>query len=274
MIKYSQDLIKLVKAFVKPAKTILITGDRGAGKTDISMLFSEILINEVQGWQIITNIYLEQKYDNITHISNAVEMFLFLAKSDKKCFVVLDEAGLIASGKKSMSSANINLEMFIDLIRKFRVCLAFITPDQKNVAPKIRNNYDLWIHKNTKKTGYARLNNERSRPLFLKDIPATSIRFDTFNLAGFYFNVDMQTFGLELSKFHSQEYKNKVIEILEKKNKNDNEISNRLFCIECLKRAHNAGVESPPLALWRSGFSPYSLKHLYHLYNTVILGEK
>lgn len=264
---------RFIVAYFKPAKTILITGDRGSGKTDISILIAEYLVKS-GGWNCYTNIYLEGSPARFEHISTAREMFLNLAESQtNKNIVILDESSIFGSGKRAMSKGNQNLEIFIDLIRKFRACVVFITPEYKNVMPKIRNNYEIWIDKKSHKIAYARLNSDRASPLKINNIPKTSIEFDTYNLAGFEFDIDMSEFTKQLSEFHSSKYREKVIEILtESGSENDDLISDRDFAIECLRRAHICGFPYPVKTVKKSGFVPFSEKHLYTLYNQLMAG--
>ena len=154
-------------------KTILITGSKGSGKTNLASLIMEILI--VLGYEIWTNIhffkkeniaiaiqknklarkkghiYIE-KHQNIHMISSLSETLLGIINSvlGGKVFF-LDEAGIHADSSVATSKNTRTIKQLNRIIRHFECAFVLLTQTPGSVPPDLREN-DVDYHFKVKKT--------------------------------------------------------------------------------------------------------------------------
>ena len=258
--------------FLAPAKSIYIVGDRGSGKTDMALWLSQLCLDTTE-WDVFTNIYLDKTNDidynnrfiDLSHVNTGTNLLRKLALTNKKCVVIIDEAGIHASAKLSSSRENRNLGFMIDLIRKFHVLLMFITVHEDEAIKKIRDRYDLKITKlSLKKAMLYKGGRRRTRPSLMENIPKTDILYDTLSIAGWNFDIDMLLLSRALADYHSNEYREKIIEFLDNPEKII-EVTDRDFVKEFVRRANENGVKSPVALLYKLKLTPYTRTYLYEI---------
>jgi len=192
-LKKLEQLYELFKPIFK-VKTplILITGALESGKTDFGLLLAEILYL-FEHREIATNIKTEEKY--ITQIRDMITLKKWLGiepedpqrKARKKVFV-LDEAGLHISSRRALSKLNLEIIKACQLARKARCKFIFITAIPELIDSLLLNKDILiaYIRKisKTKAELYSQIYDEA---ILIENIPPTSILFDTYDVAPFYF---------------------------------------------------------------------------------------
>lgn len=200
-----------------------ITGPPGFGKTDFSLLLTQIAI--ANNIKIFTNIIINDPSGRVKTVSN-ISSFL---KEVVNCYdegieivFVLDEAGVIWSKKDAMTVRNKNLEKLARLLRKLHCGLIFIVQEKFGIPPLVDEFRGCSIHKYTKKQARIRFDNGLKVRLFLKSIPSTDIAFDTDDFGSFEFDIDMEKFWRYISKSDSSKRQRELILQYIKKNEDDN----------------------------------------------------
>lgn len=184
-----------------------LLGDKGAGKTDFSLLLSEIAI-EVGDRKIMTNIMcLENK--NIKIVNNDVDYLKWFLKFRKNILFVLDETGVFANSKEAMSYIPRQLEKFILMMRHFRTAVIFINQREYSTLPVVRDLSNAYIWKTSKKTCIWEY---EGRTIPVRNIRKTAIPFQTYSFAGFTFKLD---WTILFNKLSSIDYTKALFKIKE-----------------------------------------------------------
>lgn len=155
-------------------KTILVTGSKGEGKTNLAGVIKQTLV-EILGKAVWTNIHyfkienvekakqIKKLADKPGHvyipkpelihvIKNLSEVILGIVESvlEGKVFV-LDEAGIHADSSNASSKSTRTIKQLNRIIRHFDCCFIIITQTKGSVPPDLRKN-DVDYHFRIKKT--------------------------------------------------------------------------------------------------------------------------
>lgn len=179
----------ILDLFKRPSVIIFIRGRRGSGKTDISLLIAETLYKHKVISEIATNIKILESPFTINHISSLDDLEAWLKSSRSRKLYILDEAGKAIRRRAPMSSLNIHILDNIQVIRHYRASLIIIAPSDEFVdrAALGEDILDVVItkpsFKNPKVALWADLIDMQQ--FTLKNIPATSVRYDSYDVAPF-----------------------------------------------------------------------------------------
>ena len=168
---------------------ILILGRRESGKTDFSLLIAEILATKGIIKNFATNVKIYSSPFPVERITNLDDLRFWCENTRGKKLFILDEAGKSLRRRTPMSSLNVKLLDNLQILRKYKLSIIFIAPHEKYIdsaalgsdivdavfiKPNYKNPkialYDDWMEGTT---------------LTLTNIPRTSIKFDTWDVAPF-----------------------------------------------------------------------------------------
>lgn len=181
-------------SFYNPGNVTVITGLMDDGKTDLGLKFAEIGL--YQGTRLITNVLVSTN-PNIKLIQNDVDLFTYLLDNREHITtIVLDEAGVFASSKRSGGLTAIYLDSFVYLIRKFNAVLFYIVQREMSALKSIREVTNHWVHKISKKEANVQWKGYNIR---MHNVPRTVIPFETRAIASFRFKLDIERIWEELS---------------------------------------------------------------------------
>ena len=133
-----------------PGTLTVITGNRGSGKTDLSLRLTEAIIQKNPGIRILTNIVMLRKQNeiNLQVITKLTELIENMIQY-KRIHLILDEAGIFATSGNAGNRKDVGQwELFIKLFRKFGISMMWI--DQRGVGsvpPTMRELTNFHIHK-------------------------------------------------------------------------------------------------------------------------------
>jgi len=168
---FSRDALSYVFA---DDKTILVTGSKGEGKTNLAIVIKQTLV-ETLGFDIWTNIHYFKfenvdkakeigkladipghiyvpKPDQIHVVKNLSEVILGIVESVHKGKVfILDEAGIHADSSVATSKSTRTIKQLNRIIRHFDCCFIIITQTKGSVPPDLREK-DVDFHFKIKKT--------------------------------------------------------------------------------------------------------------------------
>jgi len=155
-------------------KTILITGSKGDGKTNLAGVIKQTLV-EIFGKAVWTNIHYfkienvekakkigkladvpehvyVRKPDNIYVVKSLSEMLIGIVNTHLKGKIfVLDEAGIHADSSIATSKNTRTIKQINRIIRHFDCCFIIITQTKGSVPPELREK-DVDFHFRMKKT--------------------------------------------------------------------------------------------------------------------------
>ena len=182
-------------------KNVMIYGQLETGKTDFSLLLAEYGLKYGIIEYAFTNIKLLEKYDRIIEVHDNIALKKNLEKYRKnKKIVVIDEAGLIASSRRVLSKKNEYFMRLCRLARKYRASLIYVTQAIEDLDPGIRRLVQCEIQKVSKKTAIVSLI-DMEYDIEIHNIPPTSIKFDTYDIAEFEFKDEAKEQMKELITF-------------------------------------------------------------------------
>jgi len=168
---------------------IVIFGRRGTGKTDFSLLIAEVLKREGIVQHFGTNIKIYKSPFQIEHIDNLEDLKLWAQNYSGKKLFILDEAGRTLARRSPMSKINLEIIKQLQIIRKYKLSLILVTPNEKYLDSASLGS-DV-LDGVFRKTGF------KIKKIVLYDdllegfrlnvygIPRTSINFDTWDSADF-----------------------------------------------------------------------------------------
>lgn len=163
---------------------IFIEGAKEKGKTDFALLLAEWCYTFGYKTRITSNIKAEG-YMIENQITDKQTLETWLNEKGQKLFV-FDELGKHLKRNRFMSSKNVEILDLCQLIRHYDAGLIGIAPSSIFIDSKFLNTdvLDAKVKKFTKKT--AKINNYLSKETyFLNDVPRTSIKFDSKDIAMF-----------------------------------------------------------------------------------------
>ena len=173
----------------KDSVFVIIFGRRGTGKTDFSLLLCEILHDLGIVQHFATNIKIYDSPFKIERVDNLEDLTLWAETLSGRKMFILDEAGRSVARRTPMSKMNVEIIKKLQIIRKYKLSLQFVTPNEKYVdsaalgsdvldgvflKPNFRNQKILLYV--DKLEGFN---------LSIYGIPPTSIKFDTWDSADF-----------------------------------------------------------------------------------------
>lgn len=168
---------------------IYIKGRRGTGKTDHSLFISEIVQANNLVKDFATNIKIYKAPYEIDYITNLDDLTDWCNVGTRRKLFILDEAGKSLRRRTPMSKLNIELLDKLQILRKFKLSIIMIAPDEKYIdsASLGSDVLDATIDKpefnNPKIAIYADLMLRKIEGF--SNIPATSIKYDTWDIAPF-----------------------------------------------------------------------------------------
>ena len=179
---YNEFKYILEELFKQPAPIVVIEGRMGSGKTDFALFLAECLLN----WGIIDEVATNIKvYDErFKHISSLSELEAWLRSNKKRKLFILDEAALYIDARNPLSAMNRKFRHFVFTLRKYNAKLIAIAQRAIDMESAVRELRLATFTKLGKK--YAILTSDLlTDPVELYNIPRTSIKFDTYDIAEF-----------------------------------------------------------------------------------------
>ena len=173
--------------FSYQAPIVFITGRFGNGKTDFSLLIAEILLKHNVIKKFASNIkVLDAQNLPYTYITNLVSLKEWLYPKRIPKLFILDEAGINVDRRNPLGKLNRQIRYLGFLLRKFRGKLIFISQRSKDIESTFADT-DIWLatFKKISKTEALLVSNVYDEPFYISDIPRTSIKFDTYDIAPF-----------------------------------------------------------------------------------------
>lgn len=180
----------IVYLFTRGTSTfIIILGRRESGKTDISLLITEILNYSHTYSLFASNIKVFNSPFKIGHITNLPDLEEWASSSKGQKLYILDEAGKAFRRRTPMSKLNIELIDKLQTLRKYQLSFIFIAPHEKYIdgAGLGSDVLDGVFVKPFFKNPHVALYEDKLEAFdfTLKDIPPTSLKFDTWDIAPF-----------------------------------------------------------------------------------------
>lgn len=168
---------------------LLIMGRRDTGKTDMSLLIAETVYDNGILDHIATNIKIYGSPFEITQINYLDDLQTWCKETRGKKLYILDEAGKSVRRRTPMSKINIQFLDQLQILRKYKLSLILIAPSDKYLDSVTLGSdvLDAQIVKpyynNRKVALYEDL--LENYKIWFSSIPATSINFDTWDIAPF-----------------------------------------------------------------------------------------
>lgn len=180
----------IVKLFTRGTSAFLIIfGRRETGKTDFSLLISEILYSQEIIKSVATNLRIYEAPFPIEHITDLQTLKFWSQNTQGRKLFIFDEYGKAMRRRSPMSSLNVKLIDRLQVLRKDKTSTLAITVNEKYVdnaslGSDMLDGYFLKPnYKNRKFALYVDLLENYTRTL--RGIPATSIKFDEWDPAPF-----------------------------------------------------------------------------------------
>ena len=178
------DLSPLDYILKRDGFVIFICGGKEKGKTDFSLSIAEYCYLKGFRKKIATNIRTES-YIIEKQITNFPDLEDWLKEGKRKLYN-LDEAGKHLRKMRFMSQKNIRIMDIIQLIRHYDAGFIGIAPSESFIDSNFLNTdiLDLKIKKVSKQVAIVRDYLEKES-FFLYEIPPTTIKFDSKDIANF-----------------------------------------------------------------------------------------
>lgn len=195
MTQLTQSLSEPFKKFVLrlflrgTSAFIIIFGRRETGKTDLSLLIAEILHADSSFKFFATNIKIYDSPFHIEHITNLDDLKFWSEQNKGKKLFIFDEYGKAMRRRSPMSSLNVKLIDELQVLRKNKQSTIAVTVNEKyidnaSLGSDVLDGYFFKPnYKNPKIAYYTDLLEYQSQTL--RNIPRTSIKFDTWDVAIF-----------------------------------------------------------------------------------------
>lgn len=179
-----QILGSIIEVLKRDGFIIYIGGPKDKGKTNLSLLLAEVCYLAGFRKRITTNIKVES-YMFENQITDYETLDAWLKTKGRKLFI-LDEAGKHIKRARHMSSKNVNIMDTLQLIRHYDAGFIGIAPSERFIDSKFLDTdiLDVRIKKLTRKR--AKIDNYLlNESYFLNEIPPTSLRYDSKDIATF-----------------------------------------------------------------------------------------
>lgn len=200
------------RIFLKPlllhnGRLVHIWGNPGSGKTDYCLKLIENAIKE--DFTILTNILIKRariiKYGEIIEVENPIDnlyrsirlsdllyQMIIFREQRKNLIVAWDEVSLFYHKQEAPTKKNIDLGKLLRLIRKFNANVFFLEQIDEGLTSVVNEMMCAKFEKEgRKRLHYTTRVLDRNYNLFLESIPPTTIKFDTYDFAGFDMDVNL-----------------------------------------------------------------------------------
>lgn len=176
----------IVNIFSKGSIVTFISGRRNTGKTDLSLLISEILYDYGVMKYLSTNIKVTESDIPIGFIDNLQDLEFWCRDNRGKKLFVLDEAGKSFRRRSPLSKINIELIDNLQVLRHYSLSLLFIAPAGRYIDKTLFGTdiLDLSIEKYNLKNALW-FNHLVEESFMITDIPQSRVKFDTYNISTF-----------------------------------------------------------------------------------------
>ena len=179
---------EICRLFRYKAPIVFVTGRYDFGKTDFSLYIAETLLKYGVIKRFATNIkVLDSLGYDYTYITNLVDLRKWVKnpKHVSKLFI-LDEAGVNVDRRNPLGKLNREIRHLGFLLRKYRGRLIFVSQRAKDIESTFEDT-DIWLatFKKTSRTTARLITNVDPDPIEIFDIPPTSFKFDTYDIAPF-----------------------------------------------------------------------------------------
>ena len=179
---YQEFRYLMEELFKYPAPIIIVEGRMGTGKTDFALFLAENLLYWGIVDEVATNIKVN--HEKFRHISSLAELEAWLKSSKSRKLFILDEAALYVDARNPLSAMNRKFRHFVFTLRKYNAKLIAIAQRSIDMESAVRELCLATITKLSKK--YAIITSDLlSEPVELFNIPKTTVKFDTYDIAEF-----------------------------------------------------------------------------------------
>lgn len=130
------DFVKFIKYIFKrhTSSFVIVFGRRESGKTDFSLLLTEILFYHGAIKNFATNIHIYDSGDiPILKITNLEDLTFWARSTAGRKVFIFDELGAAFARRTPMSSLNVALIRKFQILRKFKLSIVGVTPSKKYV---------------------------------------------------------------------------------------------------------------------------------------------
>ena len=188
--RFTEDFVNFITYLFsrRTSAFYIIRGRRESGKTDFALLISEVVYYSGVIRNIATNIRIYEAPFTIEYITNLMDLEHWCSTLKGKKLYILDEAGKSFRRRTPLSKLNIRLLDKIQILRKYKLSLIFITPHEAFIDSAIWGTDVLdgvftKSDENPKIALYDDYLESFTKNLY--DIPPTTIKFDTWDIAPF-----------------------------------------------------------------------------------------
>jgi len=193
-----KSMIKIL--FSHPASIIVVSGKMNTGKTDFALYLTENILNIGYISKVGSNIRVkDDRFERITSVEG-LKKWIEKDRKVRKLFV-LDECGEHIDTRNPLSRMNKELRYLGFKIRKYRGKMILIIQRLEDLESTFRSReITLAIFKKLSKKRcmvYSDLLREKDYgdAVELKNIPRTSIKFNTYDIAPFFLEEDVLLSG-------------------------------------------------------------------------------
>lgn len=189
--RLSDDFIAFIKhLFTRQISAfIIILGRRGAGKTDLALLISELLYELGIVNHVSTNIKIYESPFPIVAITNLDDLRFWAQERKGRKLFVFDEIAKAMPRRKPMASLTVELLNEFQILRKYKLSVVATTITEKQTDGAILDPsiVDGFFEKPNYKNPKLALYQDQLEDLFSewKELPSTNIHFDTYSSAPF-----------------------------------------------------------------------------------------
>lgn len=173
---------------------VLVVGRRGSGKTDLALLISEIAFGQKWIKNVATNTFIIETPFPIEKVDNLQDLdYWGQTKKGRKLFV-FDEIADAMSRRRPMASLTVELIKKFNKLRKHKLSVIATTIDESvlDKSAMAQSLLDAVYHKEWRPKGNPQIykiayydNFLNGESLTWGDIPATSVKFDSFDSSPF-----------------------------------------------------------------------------------------
>lgn len=190
---FTIDFLKLIKYLFNRhlSAFFIVFGRRGTGKTDFSLYISEAVKGLDLVGPVATNIKIyDSPFFDIDFIDNLDDLTAWARGSAQKKLYIFDEAGQSLPRRSPMSKIVVEWIKKLQIVRKYKLCLLFVTPDEKYLDSTNLGS-DILDGVFRKPDGFGPQKNALYKDTLqyfkipIHNIPRTIIKFDTWDSAEF-----------------------------------------------------------------------------------------
>lgn len=177
----------ILELFRDVAPIIFVVGRHGRGKTDFALLIAELLFDHSVIKKFSSNIMIfDPKGYDYSHVTNLWRLQQWLYPKRVHKLFILDEAGINIDRRNPLGKVNRQIRYIGFLVRKFRGKLIFISQRSKDIESTFSDT-DIWLgtFRKLSKREAILIDNLHADPCYISDIPATSLKFDSYDIAPF-----------------------------------------------------------------------------------------